>query len=422
VPRYLANYLAEYLGPTYFTMDKFWHYEGGVYRKMEMGEVSHVAAVAMHDTARPNQYGAAVDLLAKLVYRRAQDWPMSETLINCKSGMIDPDKGELLPHSPDYLSRVQVPCEYNWDFLEEIAPWMQFLEEVQPGPENQDCIDMLQKYAGYVLLPDNRFEKVLFLRGEGGNGKGTFINLICDVVGQQNVSALSLHDLAERFNTYRLVTSILNVSTEVNPKKTVETETLKQAVSGDILKGEEKFGGQFEFRPRTKFIFSLNRRPVMQDVGYALERRIIVVPFGVRFEGMKKDTSLRQKLTEGHRRDAVFMWMLLGLERIMKNGFEIAGQGSVRDATSSFMQGLNPALIFVAEVCDRGEQFTCEAMQIYRKYQAWCKATTHNALSQHNFSDALESLKGVTKYKDSKTRRSMFKGIRTNPDEEFGNE
>lgn len=421
VPKRLADYMAVLLGPLYETLGTWWRYENGVYRRMDVGELQHVATVALRDHARPNQVNAAVEILGNLVRRRPSDWP-KEKLINCLTGMLNPETGKLEPHSPAYLSRVQIKCKYDWKYLDAAQPFMEFLEGAQPGKDNEACRTILHRFGGYVLLPDNRYEKVLLLKGEGGNGKGTFINILSMVIGEEHVSALSLHDLGERFNTYRLETSILNVSTEVNPKKSVETETLKQVVSGDLIKGEEKFGKQFEFRPRTKCIFSLNKKPILQDVGYALERRLIVVPFDTTFEGKTKVESIWDRCVEGDGRHGVFMWMVLGLEELLKNGFELTGR--VKSTTTAFLRSLNPVMIFVQDVCrlrPGDNKVFVGTVELYKRYVQWCGHTKHKEMARTNFWDIIESIPGVRRGLHHKTRQANFFGIEIKP-EDLGEE
>jgi phage/plasmid-associated DNA primase len=198
----------------------------------------------------------------------------------------------------------------------------------------------------------------------------------------------------------------------------VETETLKQVVSGDLIKGGEKFGKQFEFRPRTKCIFSLNKKPILQDVGYALERRVIVVPFDTTFEGKTKVESIWEKIVAGDGRHGVFMWMVQGLEDLLKHGFEITGR--VKSCTTAFLRSLNPVMIFVQDVCRLrpGDNKTfVGTVELYKRYVQWCGHTKHKELARTNFWDNIESIPGVVRKLDNKTRRANFFGIEIRTDD-----
>jgi len=414
VPAKLARYLALLLGPIWHTEGTFWRYEGGVYRFFSRHELHQAAVFALGALVRPTQCDNAIKVLEGLVNRHPKQWHTQEKFINCLSGMLDIETAEIHSHDPKYNSRIQIPRHFDWSKLEKAKPWSDFLDQVQPGPKYGPNVEALQRFAGYILLPDNRFEKALFLKGEGGNGKGVFIDVQAAVVGEEYVSALSIHDLSERFKTYRLETAILNISTEMNPKTPAVAEKLKQVISGDLIGAERKYGGEYEFRPRTKFIFSLNRRPTIPDVGWALERRLIIVPFDQTFDESKKDVRLREKLTDPEVLTGVFMWNLTGLERLMKEeGFKL--QGITKEATNGFAKSLNPTMLFVDETLEKGPAYSALAEEVWQRYQTWCKASNHKALSRNNFYEMLESLPGVKRGRHSHTRRSMFFGIRFSP-------
>jgi len=45
------------------------------------------------------------------------------------------------------------------------------------------------EHIGYCLLRDARYQKALFLYGSGANGKSTFLDVLCAMVGEENTSS-----------------------------------------------------------------------------------------------------------------------------------------------------------------------------------------------------------------------------------------
>ena len=66
--------------------------------------------------------------------------------------------------------------EKSW----EDSLWAHTLDTIMPDKEEQAY---LQKWAGYMLWGGAPEEKLLFLYGPGGTGKGTFINTIAYALG-----------------------------------------------------------------------------------------------------------------------------------------------------------------------------------------------------------------------------------------------
>lgn len=417
LPVSLAKYLAILLGPIHKTGESWFRYDGGVFRRIDEDDLKHVAQVALRDNGRPLQVNSAVETLGNLVRRRPEDWPRGGSLLNCANCMVDLKTGETFPHSPDYLSRTQIPSNFDPTKIEAAIPFLEYLEKSQPGKENEPCRIMLQRFGGYTLWPDNRFEVFLILKGEGGSGKGTFTKCLKAVLGDENCSALSLHDLGERFNTYVLQNSMINIGGEVNSKKEVEITTLKLAVSGESIKAEEKFGKAFFLEPRTKFIFAVNRNPRFQEIGHDLERRMIVVPFEQRFEGESKEPDLYKRLVEGDGRDGILYWMLVGQQPLWEaHSFELKGR--VKDTTSAFMQSLDNFLIFVNAVCVLRPDAKARVKNSYDRYVAWCRHAQCQFMSLPSFSKRMQSLKGVYQKLEPGTKRSYFYGIEIRTEDE----
>jgi hypothetical protein len=52
------------------------------------------------------------------------------------------------------------------------------LDEVLSPVLDPEDIELIQRYAGLILIGGNRAQKPLMLTGLGGTGKGTLVNLI----------------------------------------------------------------------------------------------------------------------------------------------------------------------------------------------------------------------------------------------------
>ena len=59
--------------------------------------------------------------------------------------------------------------------------WLQFLDEATAG--DIGLIRFVQQWCGYMLTGDTRQQSLVFLFGDGGNGKSVFVNGIVGVLG-----------------------------------------------------------------------------------------------------------------------------------------------------------------------------------------------------------------------------------------------
>lgn len=390
IPQYMANYFDKLYGPIVHTNGQFWKYQEGVWRAFPKSVLYAAGTQALHAKANPAWVDNAIRVLEGCVNKIEEDWQDCGNYVNCLSGMIDMGRlvagdieDALVPHDPSYGSRVQVPCNFVPD-PEQYDAWMRFWFDVFPGDNVNGLIkhNVVQDFYGYCLLPDCRFAKAMFLCGSGANGKSTAMTVLEAMVGRENVSTLSISDLAQRFKSQFLEGKMVNIATETNSRDPVSTEIFKAAVAGDPITAERKYGEPYVFRPKAKFIMAMNDTPVIPDKSFGFERRLIVLDFPRRFEEHEMDPDLPAKLIAGI--DGVFFWSLLGLQRLLQaGGFRIAGP--VAADKKRFLQSLYPLLSFIDERLSVQPDMAVHCPTLYKDYQEWCKDGGNRAFSRNKF-------------------------------------
>ena len=96
------------------------------------------------------------------------------TCMNVKNGIYNFESGELLPHSPDYLSTTQFDIEYNPD-----ARCPVFESYMADVLEDKYHKTILQA-ASLMLIPYNKAQHIMFLAGIAGNGKSVWYSSIIE--------------------------------------------------------------------------------------------------------------------------------------------------------------------------------------------------------------------------------------------------
>jgi hypothetical protein len=111
-------------------------------------------------------------------------------VVNVTNGLLQVESRELLKHSPDHLSPVQLPVGYDPEAV--CLCWDQFVEEV--FPEDSRCLAW--EIPGCLMIPETSIQKAVLLLGMGGNGRSTYLaGLYAFLGGSNNVSTLSLHKI-----------------------------------------------------------------------------------------------------------------------------------------------------------------------------------------------------------------------------------
>ena len=196
--------------------------------------------------------------------------------VNFKNGMVDIKEKKIHPHSPKYKSIFQIPHRYCPDLDINNSIFHKFLQSRM----NVDNQQMLYESISHCLLPVVVFQKFLVLVGDGENGKTVILNHVERLLGKDNISAIKLQELSDRFTTEKLLGKQANICADIPSTALKDTSTLKLLTGQDLVKGEYKGGNVFFFRNTAKFIFSCNELPiVLDDRSNGFFRRLLIIRF-----------------------------------------------------------------------------------------------------------------------------------------------
>ena len=99
-------------------------------------------------------------------------WDIAGYLLGTPAGTVDLRTGVLREAQPeDFITKLTAVAPAK---TADCPRWMQFLHEATDG--DLGLIEFLQQFAGYALTGDIKDHALLFVYGDGGNGKGVFLN------------------------------------------------------------------------------------------------------------------------------------------------------------------------------------------------------------------------------------------------------
>ena len=212
----------------------------------------------------------------QLIVKKWQERSPNE-LIPFQNGVLEVATGKLLPHSPGYrftwaMPREHDPLAKNWATIDN------FLTEATGN--NPAIKDLLICFCNAVMKGRSDLQKFLHLTGPGGSGKGTFLRLLNDLIGQNNTHSTSLSDWCsggfETFNAYKKRLIIF----PDEDKKVGNLGRFKSLTGGDFLRGEEKRMTAFNFKYEGMVVLASNFPIFQGDNSSGMTRRTVQVRFG----------------------------------------------------------------------------------------------------------------------------------------------
>lgn len=303
-----------------------------------------------------------------------QDW------VCVRNGMVNLQTFELHPHDPDYYATYEIPVRFNPDSDRRCDRWLQFLHETVGTPQ---VIDQIQEFFGYCFTKDTRYQKCLLLLGPGSDGKSQLINLLHELIGPENCSAVSFSGLEDQFQRAGVYQKLLNIATEIGADL-LDSLYFKAIVTGDPINAALKHKNQFKFKPYCKLIFSGNRLPKVRDNSDGFFRRLLPVSFKRQFaeDDPDRDPNLPEKLSA--ELSEIFAWSLVGLHRLRQNG-RFTDCTETRDLIFSYRRLNNPVMCFVMDACEVGEEFYTDKKTLYTAYRTYSIANGYSPFAREKF-------------------------------------
>lgn len=301
------------------------------------------------------------------------------TLVVCKDGSVT-----LREHRKEDLFTYTL--DYSYDPLAVCPQWHAFLDRVLPEAESQK---VLAEYIGYCLMKDHRFEKMIWLYGEGLNGKSVTLEIIEALLGSVNVSFLSLSDLTnDEVKRAGIEHKMLNISHESG--KDVNPNVLKQLTSGERVLIKHLYVDPRETEDYGKFIAAFNSLP-RAEVTFGYFRRLIILPYLVTIPPEEIDRQLTTKLMQ--ELPGILNWVLESLPELMQRGEFTSSENCVKALDQYRLQSDNVRL-FISEMCEPSE-YTTAATDLFNAYHSYCVSSSLRPLGRNKFYERLETLVGV---------------------------
>lgn len=369
---FLFNKFAVHLAKQYklLRINRVLHsYDGSIYRAdPRLIERKMIEIIPILNKTKRKE---VLDYLELMVNEEYKYFDRDTKYIAFENGLFNIRENQLVEFDPSVVVTNKINWNYNPNAYDETTD--KTLDKLACG--NPQIRALMEEVAGYCFYRRNELGKAFILIGDKSNGKSTFLDMIGTMLGDDNISALDLRELGERFKTAELLNKMANIGDDIEGEFITNTGVFKKLVTGDSMSAERKGQDPFDFRSYAKLIFSANTIPKMKDKTGAILRRLIIVPFNATFSKDDEDYDpyIKYKLREQSSIEYFIKLAVEGLQRILENNsFTICDD--VERELEEYANTIDPIQNWFNEIREDDCQIVIHqsTKSVYNKYTEFC--------------------------------------------------
>lgn len=343
----------------------FYMYQEGVYKFVEDQDMVNLVSKFFIDNGllqyrTTNKIKDTISNIGVLLsqnpkrYFRDTDVFEEKFMINLKNGLLDPETQILYKHTPEYFSTNQAP--YDYDPEAKCPEFEKFIETITQESGGSD--KMIQEMFGYTIGTNgNPRHKVFYMYGAiARNGKSTTAEILIKLIGRNNVSTLSLEQIAS--NSPSIMESIvgkrLNFSDEVSGEWLQSGRLTSISAEGSI-EISPKFKPAYLHQVKAKFIVACNSIPRFTE-NNGMKHRMIIIPFKYQIPEKDRILNYADILIEKEG-SGILNWALEGARRLNRNGVFTISDTSAEEVEENNLIS-NNVIAFIKDEYDINDRYT----------------------------------------------------------------
>lgn len=321
-----------------------------------------------------------IDQTVKLIkldtlVRAADCEPNNSYVVVLNNGIINTRTWEFEDFDTEKVYFSKIPIDYLPD-APEPKNFLKFINTCFAGNEKQ--IPLLQEAFGYALTKTYKHQVIFYLLGNGGNGKGSAMGLLMMLLGAENYTSFSLHQLTDgnniEYNIAMLHGKYANICGDVGTAKVIDTEHIKQLSSNtDSVTGRHVREKPFQFINYAKLFFLMNRAPKTDAHTTGDDRRIRIINFNNSFSekpGEIKD--IHKVIAEAGELPGILLWAIEGLKRLEKNQ-DFTDTRTISQRALEYDKKSNTMRYFVEECIEADHMGIIPREVLFEKYNNFVK-------------------------------------------------
>ena len=296
------------------------------------------------------------------------------------NGTFTQEKNEII--------RYRLPISFNPN-AKSPERWLRFISDLL-RPED---IPTLQEFIGYCLIPSNAGQKMLVIKGSGGEGKSQIGNVLSKLFGAYAKDG-SVGKISEnRFARADLEHVLLMIDDDMRLEALKQTNYIKAIVTAkgkmDLeRKGKQSYQG---FMYARILAFSNGDLVSLYDRSDGFFRRQLILTTKRKPPDRIDDPNLSEKLCE--EMEGIFLWAMAGLLRLVKNNFQFTESSRAKLNREMVKKDANNIELFLESkgYIVRDPERSISSKDLYAVYCTWCDENAYPPMKRKTFVEYLSA-------------------------------
>ena len=244
---------------------------------------------------------------------------------------------------------------------------------------------------GYCLIPSNKGQRMMVMKGNGGEGKSQIGAVLGALLGS-NMKDGSIGKISEnRFARADLEHILLCVDDDMRMEALRQTNYVKSIVTAqgkmDLeRKGKQSYQGWMFAR---LLAFSNGDLQALYDRSDGFYRRQLVLTTKEKPVGRVDDPDLAEKMKA--EAQGIFLWAFEGLQRLVANNFKFTESQRTQDNREAVKRDNNNVFDFLESegYIRLKADCTISSKDLYEIYRMWCEENNLTPLKRRSFSESV---------------------------------
>ena len=310
----------------------------------------------------------AIFLSLKDMYT-VDELPVNEKVIPLANGDLHIGKEEWVfrlgekKHSPYRLSVNYVPTEKPTPLFNK------WLNDVF-APED---IPTVQEIMGYCLVPTTAAAEAFFIVGDGEAGKSGLGTILMGILGNASVSVETQQLVTKQFQIAEVEHKLLAYDDDLGSAALTETGLLKKLITADTpIRAERKYCDPHQFNSYCRILASANfMLSSLYDDSNGFFRRLHPILVKPKQPDRKIINKFYELILE-QEKEQIFKWALMGLRRVIANGWKISWSERSREYMKANKSNAVHFEDFFNETCEVAVNCDTTIAEIKKLYCKWC--------------------------------------------------